>query len=77
MQAAVFQLGEHVKAFISLPGRDEEIEVAGVVKHGYRKSEDVFLGIEFDLSAPCAMTPRATSNYWCVYRRANGARRTI
>ncbi|MDC3307234.1 PilZ domain-containing protein [bacterium] len=74
VQAAVFQLGEHVKAFISLPGRDEEIEVAGVVKHGYRKSEDVFLGIEFDLSAPCAMTSRRTEYLKYIEQRRKASR---
>ncbi len=60
VQAAVFQLGEHIKAYISLPGKDEEIEVGGVVKHGYRTGEDVYLGIEFDLSAPCSMAEHRT-----------------
>ncbi len=69
VQAAVFHLGERIKAYISLPGTSEEIEVPGVVKHGYRYGEDVHLGVEFDLSAPCPMTERRTEYLKYVERR--------
>jgi hypothetical protein len=75
VQAAVFHLGEQVTVYVSLPGKHEEIEVAGVVKHGYRLGEDVHLGVEFDLSAPCAMTERRTEylKYIEQRRKANVA----
>jgi hypothetical protein len=74
VQAAVFHLGERVKAFIDLPGRGEEIEVPGVVKHGYRHGEDVHLGIEFDLSVESGMTARRTEflRYIDARRKAGG-----
>jgi len=69
VQAAVFHLGEQIRAYISLPGTTEEIEVPGVVKHGYRRGEDVHLGVEFDLSAPCPMTDRRTEYLRYIERR--------
>lgn len=69
VQAAVFHIGERVKAYIDLPGKVEDIEVPGIVKHGYREGEDVHLGIEFDLSAPCTMTERRTEYLKYIERR--------
>ncbi|MGB0333433.1 MAG: PilZ domain-containing protein [Planctomycetota bacterium] len=69
VQAAVLHIGERIKAYISLPGTTEEIEVPGVVKHGYREGEDVHLGVEFDLSAPCPMTERRTEYLKYIERR--------
>ena len=52
----------------------EEIEVPGVVKHGYRHGEDVHLGIEFDLSVESGMTARRTEflRYIDARRKAGG-----
>jgi len=69
VQAAVFHMGERIKAYISLPGSAEEIEVPGVVKHRYRHGEDVHLGVEFDLTVPSPMTERRTEYLKYIERR--------
>jgi len=58
VQAAIFRAGERVRVFIELPGHEEEFEVLGVVKHGFRNGEEVLLGIEFDLLSDSPMRDR-------------------
>lgn len=58
VQAVVFQSGERVRVEFELPDVKGGFDVPAVVKHGYRRGEEVLLGLEFDLLADSPMRKR-------------------